>query len=128
MPITRFPNTAAGKAQAQAIPDPKYIMEGARIIVFTGADVPPSEAVLDPSSIILTSHQLHQGALAIGQTRLNELKALIASPPTPAIGLYLDKSNTIARNHARVNNARTTLGWTNTLMDQIFVSGSGLDP
>ncbi|WP_299517272.1 hypothetical protein [uncultured Flavobacterium sp.] len=128
MSIIKFPNTAAGKAQAEATLDPKYIAYGARITVFTGVDVPPAEAVLDPSSIILTSHQLHQGALAIGQTRLNELKALIASPPTPAIGLYLDKSNKIARNHARVNNARTTLGWTNTLMDQIFVSGSGLDP
>lgn len=128
MPIVKYENTLANKAIVEALPDPKYIMYGARITVFTGADIPPTEAVVDPSSIVLTSHQLHQGALVIGQTRLNELKALIASPPTPAIGLYLDKSNTIARNHARVNNARTTLGWTNTLMDQIFVAGSGLDP
>mgnify|MGYP000864565630 FL=1 len=128
MPIIKFPNTAAGKAQANAIPEPKHIMEGARITVFTGVDVPPAEAVLGPSSIVLTSHQLHQGALAIGQTRLNELRALIASPPTPAIGIYLDKCNVIARNNSRVNQARTTLGWTNALMDQIFVAGSGLDP
>ena len=59
MPITKFPNTAAGKAQAEAIPDPKYITFGARITVFTGADVPPAEAVVDPSSIVLTPHQFH---------------------------------------------------------------------
>ena len=128
MPILKYANTLANKAIAEALPDPKYITYGARITAFTGADVPPAEAVLYPSSIVLTSHQLHQGALAIGQTRLNELKALIASPPTPAIGIYLDKCNVIARNHARVNQARTTLGWTNALMDQIFVAGSGLDP
>ena len=128
MSIIKFPNTAAGKAQAEATLDPKYIAYGARITVFTGVDVPPAEAVLGPSSIVLTSHQLHQGALAIGQTRLNELRALIASPPTPAIGIYLDKCNVIARNNSRVNQARTTLGWTNALMDQIFVAGSGLDP
>lgn len=128
MPILKYDNTLANKTIVEALPDPKYITYGARITVFTGVDVPPAEAVLDPSSIILTSHQLHQGALAIGQTRLNELKALIASPPTPAIGIYLDKCNVIARNHSRVSQARTTLGWTNALMDQIFVAGSGLDP
>jgi len=128
MPIAKFDNTAAGKTQANAIPDPKYIMEGARITVFTGADMPPAEAVADPSSIVLTAHQLHAGALAIGQTRLNELKALIASPPTPAIGLYLGMSQAIARSSPKVNQARTTLGWSAALMNSIFVAGSGMDP
>lgn len=128
MAIQKYPNTAAGKAEAEAVPDPKYILEGPRITVFTGADIPPANAAADPSSIVLTPHQLHSGALAIGQTRLNELKALIASPPTPAIGLYLGMSQAIARSSPKVNQARTTLGWTPALMDSIFVAGSGMDP
>lgn len=128
MAIIKFPNTVAGKAEAEALPDPKYITYGARITVLTGADVPPPEAVVNPALIVLTTHQLHAGALAIGQTCLNELKALIASPPTPAIGLYLSMSQAIARSSPKVNTARSTLGWTKDLMDQIFIAGSGLDP
>lgn len=128
MATIKYPNTLAGKAEAEALPNPKHITFGARITVFTGDDIPPPEAVVDPSSIVLTTHQLHAGALAIGQTRLNELKALIASPPTPAIGLYLGMSQAIQRSSPKVNTARTTLGWTNTLMDQVFTAGSGLDP
>jgi len=128
MAIQKYPNTAAGKAEAEAVPDPKYILEGPRITVFTGADIPPANAAANPSSIVLTLHQLHSGALAIGQTRLNELKALIASPPTPAIGLYLGMSQAIARSSPKVNQARTTLGWSAALMDSIFVAGSGMDP
>ena len=40
MAIKKYPNTAAGKAEAEAVPDPKYILEGPRITVFTGADIP----------------------------------------------------------------------------------------
>ena len=129
MAIQKFDNTVAGWAQINAIPDPKYpIIFGNRVTVLTGSDVPTDEAASNPSSIVLTTHQLHSGALAIGQTRLNELKALSASPPTPAIGLYLGMSQAIARSSPKVNQARTTLGWTPALMDSIFVAGSGMDP
>lgn len=129
MAIQKFDNTVAGWAKINALPDPKYpIINGARVTVLTGSDIPPADAIVDPSSIVLTTHQLHAGALAIGQTRLNELKALIASPPTPAIGLYLGMSQAIARSSPKVNQARTTLGWTPALMDSIFVAGSGMDP
>lgn len=128
MAIIKYPNTVDGKAVAESTPDPKYIMYGARITVFTDTDIPPSGAIADTSSIVLTTHQLHAGALAIGQTRLNELKALVASPPTPAIGLYLGMSQAIARSSPKVNQARTALVWSNALMDSIFVAGSGMDP
>lgn len=129
MATLKFDNTLAGWAQINALPNPKHpIISGARVTVLTGTDVPPDAAAADPSSIVLTTHQLHSGALAIGQTRLNELKALIASPPTPAVGLYLGMSQAIARSSPRVNQARTTLGWSAALMDSIFVAGSGMDP
>lgn len=131
MAITKYPNTAAGKADALAIPDPKYIMEGARITVFTGADIPPAEAVTDPSSIVLNLNQLHAGALAIGQTRLNELETYITgilTTGTPAQEIFWRYSNTIRRTGAKVNQMRLAVGWSNALLDNIFVAGSGLDP
>ena len=77
MPIIKFPNTAAGKAQAEALSDPKYIAYGPRITVFTGADVPPAGAVVDPSSIVLTTRQLMQGADAIARARLQAIEGYI---------------------------------------------------
>ena len=131
MPITKFDNTAAGKAQANAIPDPKYIMEGARITVFTGADIPPAEAITDPASIILNLKQLHAGALAIGQIRLTELETYITgilTTGTPAQKIFWKYSGTIRRTDAKVNQMRLATGWSNALLDNIFVAGSGLDP
>jgi hypothetical protein len=131
MAITKFPNTTAGKAQAEAIPDPKYIAYGARITVFTGADIPPADAVADPSSIVLNLNQLHAGALAIGQTRLTELEAYITgilTTGTPAQKIFWKYSGTVRRTDAKVNQMRLATGWSNSLLDSIFVAGSGLDP
>lgn len=131
MPITKFDNTAAGKAQANAIPDPKYIMEGARITVFTGADIPPAEAAANPASITLNLNQLHAGALAIGQIRLTELETYITgilTTGTPAQKIFWKYAGTIRRTDAKVNQMRLATGWSNVLLDNIFIAGSGLDP
>lgn len=150
MPITKFDNTAAGKAQANAIPDPKYIMEGARITVFTGADIPPAEAVTDPASIILTTLQLLRGADTIGRARCLAIKTYIrgivgvdAKDPADQIAptgnfsqqLYWGYHNsTIRRTDANINALRVAIqgAMTNAQsiaeMNQIFIAGSGLDP
>lgn len=131
MSILKFDNTAAGKTQANAVPDPKYIMEGARITVFTGADIPPADAVTDPSSIVLNLNRLHAGALAIGQTRLTELETYITgilTTGTPAQKIFWRYSGTVRRTDAKVNQMRLATGWSNALLDSIFVAGSGLDP
>lgn len=131
MPIIKFPNTAAGKSQAEALPAPKYIAYGARITVFTRADIPPAEAVADPSSIVLNLNQLHSGALVIGQTRLNELETYITgilTTGTPAQKIFWRYSGTVRRTDAKVNQMRLATGWSNALLDSIFVAGSGLDP
>ena len=131
MSIFKFDNTAAGKTQVNAVPDPKYIMEGARITVFTGADIPPAEAVTDPASIILNLNQLHAGALAIGQIRLTELETYITgilTTGTPAQKIFWKYAGTIRRTNAKVNQMRLATGWSNALLDNIFVAGSGLDP
>ena len=132
MAIQKFDNTIAGWAQINALPDPKYpIINGARITVLTGSDIPPAEAVTDPASIILNLNQLHAGALAIGQTRLNELETYITgilTTGTPAQKIFWKYAGTIRRTNAKVNQMRLATGWSNALLDNIFVAGSGLDP
>lgn len=143
MPIIKFPNTAAGKAQAEALSDPKYIAYGPRITVFTGADVPPAGAVVDPSSIVLTTRQLMQGADAIARARLQAIEGYIrgivgvdakdAADQIAPTGNYAQikfwkwDNKTIRRTDAEVNAMRVALGWNNALMDSIFVAGSGMD-
>lgn len=150
MPIIKFPNTAAGKAEANAIPEPKYIMEGARITVFTGADIPPAEAVVDPKAIVLTTRQFIQGADVIGRARCLAIKAYIrgivgvdAKDPADQIapiGTFAQQlywgyhSTTIRRTDANINALRVAIqgAMTNpqsiTEMDNIFIAGSGMDP
>lgn len=144
MAIRKFDNTVAGKAQAEAIPDPKYIAYGPRITVFTGADVPPAGAVVDPSSIVLTTRQLIQGADAIARAHALAIEAYIrgivgvdAKDPAdqiPATGNYSQikfwrwNNQTIRRSDANVNALRVAMGIPPAVMDSIFVAGSGMDP
>jgi len=144
MAIRKFDNTVAGKAQAEAIPDPKYIAYGARITVFTGGDIPPADAVVDPSSIVLTTRQLIQGADAIARAHALAIEAYIrgivgldAKDPAdqiPATGNYSQikfwrwNNQTIRRSDANVKALRVAMGITPAVMDQIFVAGSGMDP
>lgn len=150
MPIIKFPNTAAGKSQAEALPDPKHIAYGARITVFTGADVPPAEASADPASIVLTTRQLIQGADAIARARLQAIEGYIrsivgvdAKDPADQIaptGTYAQikywkwHNSTIRRTDPQINALRVAIqgAMTNPQsiaeMDQIFVAGSGMDP
>lgn len=144
MAIRKYPNTIAGKAEAEAVPQPRYIMDGPRITVFTGDDIPPADAVTDPSSIVLTTRQLMQGADAIARARLKDIEGYIrgvvgvdAKDPADQIaptGTYAQikywkwDNKTIRRTDQEVNAMRVALGWTHALMDSIFVAGSGMDP
>jgi len=144
MSIIKFPNTADGKAQAEALPDPKYITYGARITVFTGADTPPADAVADPASIVLTTRQLLQGADAIARAHALAIEAYIrgivgvdAKDPAdriPATSNYSQikywkwHNAAIRRSDANVNALRAAMAITPAVMDSIFVAGSGMDP
>lgn len=150
MPIVKYENTLANKAIVEALPDPKHIMYGARITVFTGADIPTADAVADPSSIVLTTLQLLRGADAIGRARCLAIKAYIrgivgvdAKDPADQIAptgnfsqqLYWGYPNsTIRRTDANVNALRVAIqgAMTNPQsiaeMNAIFVAGSGMDP
>lgn len=144
MAIIKYPNTAAGKAEAEAVPQPRYIMEGPRITVFTGDDIPPAYAVIDPSSIVLTTRQLIQGADAIARAHALAIEAYIrliigvdAKDPADQIlptGNYAQikywkwHNQTIRRSDANVNALRVAMGITPAVMDSIFVAGSGMDP
>lgn len=150
MPIIKFPNTVAGKADAEAVPQPRYIMEGPRITVFTGADIPSADAIVNPASIVLTTRQLLRGADAIGRARCQAIQLYIrgivgvdAKDPADQIAptgnfsqqLYWGYHNaTIRRTDANVNALRVAIqgAMTNPQsiaeMDSIFIAGSGMDP
>lgn len=132
MAILKFDNTVAGWVQINDLPDPKYpIISGARVTVLTGSDIPPDSAVVDPASIVLNLNQLHAGALAIGQTRLTELETYITgilTTGTPAQKIFWRYSGTVRRTDAKVNQMRLATGWSNALLNNIFIAGSGLDP
>jgi hypothetical protein len=145
MATLRFDNTVAGWAQINALPSPKYpIISGARVTVLTGSDIPPEAASADPSSIVLTTRQLMQGADAIARARLQAIEGYIrgivgvdAKDPADQIaptGTYAQikfwkwDNKTIRRTDPEINAMRVALGWNAALMDSIFVAGSGMDP
>lgn len=150
MPIVKYENTLANKAIVEALPDPKHIMYGARITVFTGADIPPAEAAADPASIVLTTRQLIKGADAIARARLQAIEGYIrgivgvdAKDPADQIaptGTYAQikywkwHNQTIRRTDPEVNAMRVAIqgGLTNAQsiieMNNIFIAGSGMDP
>lgn len=145
MAILKFENTIEGWAQINALPNPKHsIITGAKVVVLTGADFPPEEAVADPSSIVLTTRQLMQGADVIARARLQAIESYIrdivgvdAKDPANQIaptGSYAQikywkwNNSTIRRTDQEVNAMRVALGWNATMMDNIFVAGSRMDP
>lgn len=151
MAILKFDNTAAGWAQINALPNPKHpIISGGRVTVLTGTDVPPDAAAADPSSIVLTTRQLIQGADAIARARLQAIEGYIrgivgvdAKDPADQIapaGTYAQikywkwHNQTIRRTDPQINALRVAIQGTMTNpqsiaeMDQIFVAGSGMDP
>ena len=145
MAITKYTNDAAGRALVAAVPDPKHVWhDNARIWVFTGADLPTSESVSNPSGIVLTTRQLMQGADAVARARFLEVKAYIRGivgvdakdvadqiAPTGTINeqkYWGWHNSSIRRSNAIVNAMRTALGWTPAQMDQVFIAGSTMDP
>lgn len=145
MAILKFDNTVSGWVEINALPDPKHpIINGARVTVLTGGDVPTSEAVVTPATIVLTTRQLIQGANAIARAHATAIEAYIrgivgvdAKDPADQIlptGNYAQimywkwHNQTIRRSDAMVNALRTAIGLTPAQMDQIFIAGSGMDP
>lgn len=145
MAILKFDNTVAGWTQINALPNPKYpIISGSRVTVLTGTDIPPDAAATDPSSIVLTTRQLIQGADAIARAHALAIEAYIrgivgvdAKDPAdqiPATGNYSQikfwrwNNQTIRRSDANVNALRVAMGVTPAVMNSIFVAGSGMDP
>lgn len=139
MGILKFNNTVAGWTEINALPNPKHpIILGGLVTVLTEADVPSDAAAADPSSIVLTTRQLMQGADAIARARLQAIEGYIlgivgldAKEPTGTyaqIKYWKWHNATIRRTDQEVNAMRAALGWTPSLMDSIFVAGSGMDP
>lgn len=145
MAITKYTNDAAGRALVAAVTNPKHVWhDNARIWVFTGADVPTSEAVSNPGGIVLTTRQLLQGADSVARARYDAIVAYIrlivgvdAKDPADQIAptgtineqkYWRWHNASIRRSDAIVNAMRTAIGLTPAQMDQIFIAGSTVDP
>ena len=145
MAITKYTNDPAGSAIVAAVPDPKHVwQDNARIWVFTGDDLPTSEAVSNPAGIVLTTRQLINGADAVARARRDSILAYIrlivgvdAKDPADQIAptgtgaqqnFWRGHNSTIRRSDPIVNAMRVDLGWSAALMNQIFIAGSTMDP
>lgn len=135
----QFPNTVAGLAQANAVPNPKHIIEDPRrgYTVLTGSDMPEVPKATDA---VLSKLQFFQGALAISQDRLAAVETyvstLLAGSPTRNQRLYWTHSNEFRRNDLYIQELRTNATFKGALtpeqsraeMDNIFLAGSGYEP
>ena len=145
MAITKYTNDSAGRALVAAVPEPKHVWhDNARIWVFTGADLPTSEAVRNPAGIVLNTRQLINGADAVARARRDSILAYIrlivgvdAKDPADQIAptgtgaqqnFWRGHNATIRRSDPIVNSMRADLGWTPAQMDQVFIAGSTMDP
>lgn len=132
-----FDDTAEGRAQAAAVPDPKYIIinPGRNWIVLTEGDVPE---VAKATDAVLSKLQFLNGALATGgQTLLNAVNAYITDQitnGTPAQKIYWSHSNVFMRNEIYIRQLRLAIKGaktdqqSRTEMDNIFLAGSGYEP
>lgn len=132
-----FPNTPAGLAEANAVANPKKIIENPirGYIVLTGSDVPEVQKSTDA---ILNKVQLLNGALAVGgQTLLNAVYAFITDQitnGTPAQKIYWSHSNVFMRNEIYIRQLRLAIKGakteqqSQTEMDNVFLAGSGYEP
>jgi len=133
----QFPNTEEGRVAANAVADPKYIMENPvrGYTVLTGSDMPAS---LDPRSVTLTKQQFLYGLLQVGgQILLNAVLAYQAdriANGTPAQQIHWNYSNEFRRLDGYTAQARVAVQGAKTNAaskaewDQVFVVGSGYEP
>lgn len=124
MAILEFPNTAAGRGNADAVAGPKHTWcDGDKVRVFTGADVP----VLDPRPTV-TKWQLVQACSDAGITEA-QIDASVALL-TPKRQRFWKYTNVIDRDNPFSSNLRTNMTPvpTPTQWSAIFVAAAALDP
>jgi hypothetical protein len=132
-----FPNTAEGRAAANAVPLPRHIVENPRgnWVVLTGTDMPET---LDAKSVTLNKQQFLQGALTVGgQVLWSAVKAFIEDQKangTPAQQNHWSASNEFRRRDIYTRQARLAVKGAKTEpasaaeWDQVFIVGSGYEP
>lgn len=137
MAILTFPSNPEGLAAANAVPNPKHIIEIPRrgYTVLTGSNMPEVPKATDA---VLTKLQFLNGVLAVGgQTLLNAVYAFIADQianGTPAQKIYWSYSDVFLRNEIYIRQARLAIKGAKTEqqskdeMDNIFLAGSGYEP
>ena len=132
-----FTNDTAGRALANAVPLPKHEwVDGRRIVVLTGDDMPAS---LSANDVVLDRLRLFQGALlAGGQPLLNDFITFVyttmPASGTPTQKNFWREAQQFTRGLAFINQLRVAIqgaktnAASNAEMDQVFILGSGYTP
>jgi len=131
-----FPNTPEGRAAANAVADPKHILERrSDWIVLTGADMPET---LDPRAVVLNKQQFLYGLLTVGgQVLLNAVYDYITainSTGTPLQKIHWNHAREFRRLDGYTAQARVAVQGAKTNAaskaewDQVFIVGSGYEP
>ena len=132
-----FPDTAEGRAQANAVADPKHIIvnPGRNLVVLTEGDVPEAQKATD---VVLSRLQLLDGALTVGgQVLWNAVKAFIEDQKvngTPKQQNYWLTSTEFLRRETYIRQLRLAIKGAKTEqqskaeMDNVFLAGSGYEP
>jgi hypothetical protein len=131
-----FQNTTEGRAAANAVANPKHIIERrSDWIVLTGTDMPES---LDPKDVVLNKQQFLYGLLTVGgQVLLNAVYDYITainSTGTPLQKIHWNHANEFRRLDGYTAQARVAVRGAKTAAaskaewDQVFIVGSGYEP
>jgi len=138
MSIQRFQNTESGRAEADAVSDPKHVwVNGRDLVVFTGEDIPDFSVPV--GDITLSKWQLMTGILTVGgQVKLRAADAYIrgivgvdakdpadqiAGTGTPAQKVMWIHCDKFTRYMVYINQLRVGAGLTNNEMDDVFRIG-----
>lgn len=131
-----FQNTTEGRAAANAVANPKHIIERrADWIVLTGTDMPET---LDAKSAVLNKQQFLYGLLTVGgQVLLNAVYDYITginSTGTPLQKIHWNHATEFRRLDGYTAQARVAVQGAKTNAasraewDQVFIVGSGYEP
>lgn len=125
-----FPNTYAGLIQAEAVPQPRHIIIGpGKITVLTETDLPETT---NPNDVVLNRYQFFEAARAVGGQPLetaciNYIDNMITTG-TPQQKNYWKNQLVFRRKDQLINQLRIGVSGTNLQFDNIFLSGSGIEP
>ncbi len=123
MSVQTFKNDVAGASSANAVANPKWVwIDGRKIVVFTGADIPFQESAV-PQSV--TRFQALAALELAG--KLTAVEVIINNVATPKLTkLAWDNALSFERTSPTLNALATQIGMTAAEIDALFIAAAGI--